>query len=162
MDAKEANVEIRTIGKKRLAYVRHVGPYAGDSALFGRLFGKIYAWAGARGLLGPGTMTLVLFHDDPDTVAQDKLRTSVCVTVPDGQEASGEIGLMDLCAGQYGVGRFTVEPDGYGEAWNWMYGTWLPQSGFVPDDRQCFESYPEPVMADGRCVVEIWIPVKPA
>jgi len=36
-----------------VAYVRHIGPYAGDGALFASLFGKLFAWAGPRGLVKP-------------------------------------------------------------------------------------------------------------
>ena len=107
-------------------------------------------------------MTLVIYHDSPELVAPDKLRLSVCVTVPESTEGSGEVGVMDLEAGKYGVGRFVCATDEYTQAWNWMFGTWLPESGFVPDDRPCFEAYPESPGEDGRSVVEIWVPVKPA
>jgi AraC family transcriptional regulator len=26
-------------------------------------------------------------------------------------------------------------------ALQWLYGTWLPRSGFVPDDHPCFEAW---------------------
>ncbi len=162
MDTKEARVETRTIEKKHLAYVRHVGPYAGNAELFKGLWARLFSWAGARGLITPGAMSIVIYHDDPEVVAPEKLRTSICLTVPEEQEVSGEIGLMDIEGGRYGVGSFTLAADEYSEAWNWMYGTWLPSSGFVPDERACFENYPAPPLPDGRCVVEIWVPVKPA
>lgn len=159
---KEATVEIRMLAKKRFAYVRHVGPYAGDAQLFEGLFGRLYAWAGARDLVRPDSMTLVVYHDSPELVPEDKLRISVCISVPDGTEVSGEIGLMDLEPAKYGVGRFTCANDEYAQAWGWMFGSWLPASGFVPDDKPCFEAYPEPALPDGRCIVEIWVPVVPA
>jgi AraC family transcriptional regulator len=159
---KEATVEIRTLPKQRFAYVRHVGPYAGDAGLFERLFGTLYAWAGARDLVKPDSMTIVVYHDSPELVPEDKLRISVCISVPGDTEVSGEIGLMDLEPAKYGVGRFTCATDEYGQAWGWMFGSWLPVSGFVPDDKPCFEAYPEPPLPDGRCIVEIWVPVVPA
>jgi AraC family transcriptional regulator len=162
MDTTNASVQLKTLAPCKVAYVRHVGPYAGDSKLFESLFNKLFAWAGARELIKPEAMSLIIYHDSPELVAPEKLRTSVCLTVPEGTEGSGDVGIMELEGGKYGVGRFTCAADEYGQAWTWMYGDWLPQSGFVPDDRACFEAYPEPALPDGRFVVDIWVPVKPA
>jgi hypothetical protein len=51
----------------------------------------------------------------------------------------------------------------YQPAWNFIYGTWLPESGFQPDDRLCYESYPMDVQATvpDKHVVDICVPVKP-
>lgn len=147
-----------------VAYVRHVGPYAGDSALFGRLFGRLCQWAGPRGLLGPGVRLLTLYHDNPDITAEDKLRISVCVTVPPGTRPEGEIGVMQVDGGRYAVATFELDPSEYGDAWTWLMGTWLPASGFEPDDRLCFEAYlndPEQ-HPEKKHLVEIWEPVRPS
>ena len=53
MESGEARVEVKSIPEMHVAYLRHIGPYAGDSALFGRLFGQLFSWAGPRGLVGP-------------------------------------------------------------------------------------------------------------
>lgn len=36
-------------------------------------------------------MHLAVYHDDPDLTPADKLRSSACVTVPDGTEVGGDI-----------------------------------------------------------------------
>ncbi len=46
-----ADVEVRDIPEMTIAYIRHIGPYAGNEVLFESLFNKLYAWAGPRGLL---------------------------------------------------------------------------------------------------------------
>ena len=146
-----------------VAYVRHVGPYAGDGALFGRLFGRLCRWAGPRGLLGPGARLLTLYHDNPDITAEEKLRISVCVAVPPGTRPEGEVGVMQVDGGRYAVATFELDPSEYGAAWTWLMGTWLPGSGFEPDDRLCFEYYlndPEQ-HPENKHRVEIWEPVRP-
>jgi len=45
-----ANVEVKMLPDMHVAYVRHTGPYAGDSDLFKGLFEKLMTWAGPRGL----------------------------------------------------------------------------------------------------------------
>lgn len=146
-----------------MAYVRHVGPYAGDAKLFERLFGALCQWAGPRGLIGPTSKFLTIYHDNPEVTAPEKLRISVCVTVPAETQGSGEVGILTIPAGKYAVARFELDPSEYGAAWTWLMGTWLPSSGYQPDDRPCFEvmlndphQHPE-----GKHRVEIWEPVAP-
>ena len=146
-----------------VAYVRHVGPYAGDSALFGRLFGRLCQWAGPRGLLGPGARLLTIAHDNPEITAEEKLRISVCVTVPPGTRPEGEVGVLQVDGGRYAVATFVLDPSEYGAAWNWLMGTWFPSSGYQPDDRPCYEAYLNDPGKDpqGKHHVEIWEPVRP-
>jgi AraC family transcriptional regulator len=91
------------------------------------------------------------------------LRTSVCITVPEDTGVGGEIGKMTIPAGKYALARFELTSSDYQEAWDWVYGTWLPQSGFVPDDRLCFELYPPESIThpESKISVDICVPVKP-
>lgn len=158
-----AAVRIEDARPFTVAYIRHVGPYAGNAALFGRLFGRLCQWAGPRGLLGPGVRLLTVYHDNPEITAEEKLRISACVTVPEGTKAEGEIGVMDVAGGRYAVAAFVLDPSEFGAAWNWLMGTWLPGSGYQPDDRSCFElCLNEPEKDPQRKHhVEIWEPVRP-
>ena len=161
---KDVTVEVKTFPEMHVAYVRHIGPYAGDTALFQNLFGKLMRWAGPRGLMSnPETLTLTVYHDDPNVTDEDKLRTSACVTIPAEMTVDGEIGKMSLDPGDYAVGHFEINEDEYGEAWNHLMGGWLPQSGYQPDDRTCFEiNLNDPSKhPQHKHVVDICIPVKP-
>lgn len=160
----DVTVEVKDLPEMHVAYVRHIGPYAGDSALFQSLFEKLGRWAGPRGLFSnPDTRVLTVYHDDPKLTDEDKLRTSACITIPPEMEVDGEIGKMKIDGGRFAVGHFEINVDQYGEAWDHMAGSWLPQSGYQPDDRTCFEmnlndpnKHPE-----GKHIVDICIPVKP-
>ena len=85
---------------------------------------------------------------------------SVCITVPPGTKTDGEIGRMELEAAKYVVARFNVDATQFQEAWNWIYGQWFPESGYQPDDKPCFEMYPEEPK-EGRFTVDICVPVRP-
>lgn len=142
-----------------VAYVRHVGPYAGDEALFARLFGRLGQWAGPRGLIGEGTRWLAIFHDDPEITPAEKLRVSACVTVPAGTTGERDVSVMEIPAGRCAVARFSLKKDEYAAAWNWLMGEWMPASGYQPDDRPCYEIYrsrPE----DPVLLVDLVEPVK--
>lgn len=162
MNEKETQVKIVDWPETTVAYVRYVGPYAGDEELFKGLWNKLCGWAGPRGLLVGDTKYLIIYHDSPEITSQDKLRTSVCVSIPPNTEVSGEVGKLIIQPGKYAIGRFHLGGKEYGEAWNVMSGKWLPQSGYQFDDRPCFEFYPQAEPDEnGKMVVDICIPVKP-
>jgi AraC family transcriptional regulator len=166
MKSKEiqTNVEVKELPEMYVAYVRHIGPYKGDAELFGRLFGKLMAWAGPRGLLRfPETQVLAVYHDDPEITDEGKLRTDACITVPEDTVAEGEIGKTSIAAGKYAMAHFEITADQYEDAWKAVYGGWLPESGYQPDDGPCYEVYRNDPKQhpEGKHIVDICVPVKP-
>ena len=160
----EVNIEVKELPELHVAYVRHVGPYAGKEAVFEQMFNKLMIWAGPRGLLRfPETQVLSVYHDDPDITDADKLRTSGCITVPADTEVEGEIGKMTIAGGKFAVAHFEITTDRYGEAWNMLMGKWMPESGYQPDDRQCYELYHNNPKEhpEHKQIVDLCVPVKP-
>ncbi len=163
-DDLRMEVRVEELPETTVAYVRHVGPYAGDSALFQRLFGKLFQWAGPRNLIRPPeTQMLSIYHDDPAATEPERLRLSVGISVPPDTEVSGEVGKMSLPAGRYAQARFELSPDEYEAAWASVFGGWLPDSGYLPGDGPPFERYlNDPAQhPEGKHIVEICFPVKP-
>ncbi len=155
------SVEVTELPKMTVAYIRHIGPYKGNDKLFETLWNKLFAWAGPRGLIGgPGFKSLVIYHDDPNITLEDKLRMSVSITVPADTKVDGEVGKMEIEAARCMIARFELGPQDFQQAWDWVYGQWLPASGYQPDDKPCFEMYPEEPK-DGKFIVDICVPVKP-
>lgn len=160
----QADVRVEALPETVVAYVRHVGPYKGDAALFERLFTRLFQWAGPRGLTArPDAQVLAVYHDNPEITDEDKLRVSVCLSVPPDTPVNRDIGKMTLKAGRYALARFELAEDEYEQAWNAVYGGWLPESGYQPDDGPCFERYlnDPKTHPEGKCIVEICVPVKP-
>lgn len=162
MNNQDYSINVKESQELIVAYVRHTGPYEGNASLFEKLFGKLCTWAGARGLLGKDEKFLVIYHDSPEITDDDKLRLSVCVTVPPDTVVEGEIGKLVLPPGKSAYARFNLNKDEFGEAWNWVYGVWMPQSGYEPDDRPCYELYHETDKSSGKeFTLDIVVPVKP-
>ncbi len=165
INTQSLKVTVKEMPEMQVAYIRHIGPYQGDSALFENLFGRLCAWAGARDLFRePGVRMLAVYHDNPDITEPEKLRVSVCVTVPKGTRVDGEIGLMTVAGGKYAVAHFELKKsEEYMEAWDAVYGGWLPESGYQPDDRAPYELYEvkmDQPAGEGHHV-DICLPVKP-
>jgi AraC family transcriptional regulator len=165
IDRKSIKIEVKDLPEKHYAYVRHIGPYAGDEDLFRRLFNQLITWAAPRGLFQPPeTEMLSIYHDNPGLTDENKLRTDVCITVPADTVVEGEVGKGSIPAGQFAMARFEINADEYGEAWDIVYGEWLPESGYQPDERgACFELYgssPDE-HPEGKHVFDLCLMVKP-
>jgi AraC family transcriptional regulator len=157
-------LEIRDLEAITVAYLRHVGPYVGDSTLFQRLFGELFRWAGPRGLVpSPTARLLTVAHDNPHITVPDKLRLSVGLTVPAGTETSPPVALMTLPAGRYACARFELLPSEFPAAWNHVCGEWLPGSGYQLGELPCYEIYLDEARKneEGRMNVEIRVGVIP-
>jgi AraC family transcriptional regulator len=165
MKGKKLNttVEVKEMPDITVAYIRHIGSYKGDVDLFGRLFGKLCTWAGPRGLLIPETKFISLYHDDPEITDEGRLRTDVCVSVPADTIVDGEIGKEIIPAGKYAIAHFEITVDQYEDAWNTVFGGWLPESGYECVDGPCYEMYLNDAKdhPEHKCIVDICIPVKP-
>ena len=160
----QTNVKVKDMPEIHVAYVRHIGPYKGDQELFARLFNKLMAWAGPRGLLRfPETKVMAVYYDNPDIGDESKLRTDACITVPEDTQPEGEIGKTTIPAGKYAIAHFEITVDQYQDAWNAVYGGWLPESGYQPEDGPCYELYLNDPKEhpEGKHIVDICVPVKP-
>lgn len=157
-------VRVEELKPFTVAYVRHIGPYKGDSNLFEGLFNKLFTWAGPRGLINhPETKVMAVYHDNPEITSEELLRTSVCISVPDNTVVDGEIGKMVMHGGKYAMIRCEISENEFQEAWTWACGEWLPASGYQPDDAPCFELYQSDnkLHPEGKYLFDICIPVKP-
>jgi len=154
-------VRIEDLPPYRVAYVRHVGPYGegGISALW-RDFER---WIRAHGLRHPGTLTIGIGHDAPTIAAPETLRYDACLVVDAGFKADRRLNLADLPGGTYAITPFDGRPADLSTAWERFWTTWLPGSGYQPEDRPCLELRPDfetPAAANHvRC--QLCLPIAP-
>lgn len=159
MRIEPLSVEIRQEEDLQLVYVRYSGPYKGDSDLFSELFDSLYQWATERELITESSRWFVIYHDHGDETDEDMLRISVCLSVNRNVAVSGKVGVMTLCHGKFGVGKFYIGAKDYGKAWYHMYAVWLQKSGYTAADRCAFEHYPAQDELSDKQLVEICIPL---
>ncbi len=164
LDMANIQIEVKEVPDRHVAYVRHIGPYKGDYKLFENLFNKLMKWAVPRDLLKfPETQMLSVYYDDPEITVEEKLRVDACITVPQETIVDGSIGKTTIPGGKFAIAHFEIDTQEYEDAWKVVYGDWLPQSGFQPDDKPCYELYlnnPEE-HPEKKHIVDIYVPVKP-
>jgi AraC family transcriptional regulator len=155
-------VEIMELPPLRIAYMRHVGPY-GAGGNIPALWTRLQRWMRAHDLFRPETQTIGIGHDAPDVVAPEKLRYDACLVVSEDFKPDHSVNVSRLPGGRYAVTSFRGTAATISGAWDRMFATWLPNSGFQPDDRPCLELYhndsgPE---RDGHFRCELCLPVEP-
>ena len=156
------NVAVRELPRYRVAYMRYVGSYGPHG--IPELWKRFREWLGTRGLLGLGSIRLGIGHDDPEVTAPEKCRYDACVVVPESFAADKWVNVIEVPGGKYAVAEFIGTADKIREAWEALYRSWLPGSGYQPDDRPCLEVYRGNPEVDGRpgtfrC--ELCVPVRP-
>ena len=161
----KANVEAVTIEEMRVIYVRYTGNYQELASAMPGMMEKLFGFATGHNLLVPGeTKVLSVYHDNPGLTNENQLRTSLCMSVPTDAvvDEDSDIGSMNI-SGKFAVGHFEVCRSEYGDAWDYMYGEWLPDSGYQPRDAFPFEVYlSEPsVNPQQKQLLDIYLPIEP-
>ncbi|SFT49917.1 transcriptional regulator, AraC family [Pseudovibrio denitrificans] len=153
-------VEVGKLEPRTVAYVRRTGNFQERPEIFGEAFGTLMAWAGPRGL-AHGAEMMCLFHDDPQVTDAELMRFSSCLTLRGPADVEGEVGKMVVGGGRYACGHFVITHDQSQAAWEYMFGDWLPMSGYEPENIPCFQLYPSMTGEMGPHEVVICIPVRP-
>jgi AraC family transcriptional regulator len=152
-------VKFRDLPARTVAYIRVLDPYREGVAQ--AACERLLAWAIERGLADG--QWLGYMWEEPEIVAVADCRYDVALVVDDF-EPSGEIGRFEFppmrVAEVVLSGDITLE----GRAIDWLYKTWLPRSGYVPDDQPAFEAWIGRPFAHGNEHFEIacQLPVKRA
>ncbi len=160
---KKPVVRIEDIPAWRVAYVKHMKGYE-DQEGIGNAFQTLFCWAGPRGVASPEMRVMGMSLDNPEITPKDKCRYFACLTVTERAKPEGEVGIMNIRPGKYAIGRFEGGRDVFKKSYDYMYGQWLPNSGYQPDDAPAFESYVgEPSGTEKRphFVFDLYVPLKP-
>ena len=153
---------VRKVNGFSIAYIRHTGAYAGDSALIIYLYNKLTTWAGSRDLLNPEQQNVVIYHDPVFVTEDSRIKISLGISVPEDTRTGGDIGKMKLLGGNYLICRYNLRDEEYTGAWDQVYRKMLPELNLTPTDGFSFEMYPTDVKSDDRhsSIVDIYVPVE--
>jgi len=128
-------VELVDLPPRRMAYLRVLDPYHGGVVEAAE---RLLAWADERGLADGSWYGYQ--WEDPDIVALEDCRYDVAVEVGD-TAVGGEVGAIEFPALRVAQVEVKGSIDLEQRALDWLFGTWLPESGYVPDEQPCFEAW---------------------
>ncbi|MGF6480788.1 AraC family transcriptional regulator [Paraburkholderia sp. JPY419] len=158
-------VVIRYVEPMEILSVDHVGPYM----QIGKAFDALFGWLGKHNLLAGQMRMIGVYFDDPGVVEEAALRSKAGVLLPGPVMAEaapavgmgGAVSVTRIRGGEYAVLRHVGPYSDMRAAYEWIYGTWLVQSGREAADAPVFEEYlnsPKET-APAELVTEICLPL---
>jgi AraC family transcriptional regulator len=157
---RESELKVRVLAQPslRLACMAHRGAYINIGQAFERLFMQL----GKQQLMHEGQRTLGVYFDDPAMVSASALRSCAAVTLAPKGKAAPPLQEMVLAAGRYAVLRYQGPYSAMHAAYRWLYGQWLPNSGFEPANAPVYEDYlnnPREVLPSAL-LTDIYLPLQ--
>ena len=132
----EFAVTIRELPPRCVAYIRVHDAFRPDAVPLATE--RLIEWAETRGLADG--QWLGYMWDDPEIVDHRLCRYDVGLVVPD-VKLSGEIGRIDFPAMQVAEVELRGGIDLETRCLDWLFKTWLPNSGYAPSNQPNFEAW---------------------
>jgi AraC family transcriptional regulator len=129
-------VRVRELPARTVAYIRIRNPYRGDAVA--KAAERLITWA-ERHALADGQW-LGYQWDNPEIARLDDCQYHVAVEA-ERFTPKGEIGRFRFPPMVVAQVEVRGGLDHELRALQWLFGTWLPRSGYVPDDHPCFEAW---------------------
>lgn len=134
------DVTIKQSPSRRLAAIRHIGPYNQIGSAFdalGKTMGPLMEQLASRGR----PEMLAVFLDDPRTTPADQLRSDAALVVPEDFTIPSGLTEQRLHGGTYACALHVGPYSGLPDAWGRFANDWLPASGRHRSDAPSFELY---------------------
>lgn len=150
------DIEIKTLAGKQAVGIDHSGSYMEINKAFTELFSRLAAadrLKDVREMFG-------IYLDDPETVPVEQLRSAACAVL--ASAAPEGLKPFSAAGGDYAVLTHRGPYANLQQAYRWLYGTWLKDSGREVRDEPLFEVYvnnPRDVPAS-EMVTEICLPLR--
>lgn len=133
----DSRVVIKRLQPMRVAFLRHLGPYA----QVGQTWDRLLLLLGKDGWLNGRVQFIGICHDDPAVSPPNKTRYDACVTVETDFRGCGELGAQIIPGGDYAVLTHIGPYRKLGQSYARLLGQWLPRSGRSLRTTPCFEIY---------------------
>lgn len=155
----DMNIEVKELPSYQVAFVRHVGSYLETY----KAWGTLSKWV-EKNTFPPTEYFIGISLDDPSVTDEYSCRYDACITIPKefSIESDTSIEFKTLPGGLYALYKFYDTIDKFAIAYQCVYGQWLPNSDYEPDDRHALEfcmndPYTDP---EGKVKVDLYIPIK--
>jgi AraC family transcriptional regulator len=150
-------VELVELAPHDVLCLRHNGPTATISQTFRTLWQTL--GSGMKSTQVQGKIGIV--SGDPEDERGD-FRYLAGVVLDAPVEATGSLEAVRVEGGLYALHRLVGPYALIGSTFAALFGGWLPQSGYEPDDRPALEFYRNQPAPDGQheCITDLMIPIR--
>ncbi len=122
--AAQMSIEVRTLEPRRVAYMRHVGPYHVVYRVWMDFTTKLMK----DGLPRKDSLFIGVPMDNPKVTPPEKLRYDACVTVDEKYAPTKPVRVRTIAGGDYVVAR-NCPIGAIAKGYEKLFRSWLPASG---------------------------------
>lgn len=130
-------VTLRDLPKRTVAYVRVLDPFRSPEAVTAA-YEHLRQWAAPRGFAD--RQWLGYMWEEPELVPMAQCRYDAALEVDDVRP-NGRIGRFEFPAMRVAEVQIAGDLALEVRALDWLFGTWLPRSGYEPDEQPVFEAW---------------------
>ncbi|MEO0830057.1 MAG: AraC family transcriptional regulator, partial [Pseudomonadota bacterium] len=130
-------IEILEQPARRLAALPHKGAYI----KIGREFESLHPLLSSQDLMKHVRGMVGVYYDDPNSVAEEDLRSHAGAVLENDAAIAAPLEEVLLPSGRYAVMHHKGPYSGLKAAYDYLYGSWLPQSGEEAGDHPPIEVY---------------------
>jgi AraC family transcriptional regulator len=135
-----ATVRIRNLPPLHVAYLQTLNGYSDGIP---KSWKQLLRYMKRHDLMEPDAWYVGMPFDNPGITPQAKCRYRACLSINHSfVQTKGEIKTADLEGGKYAMYPFKGRREDISDAYAFLYGGWLPQSGYIPDEKPLLEIYP--------------------
>jgi AraC family transcriptional regulator len=134
-DSVSSKVSVKEYSDVPVVYIRKRANYTADN--IANAFRELQQWASP--FVDSSSTVIALYWDNVAVTPMDKRRFDVCIPIDNHISVSSPVDRQIIQGGLYAVYHSTIETFDFYTHWNRFLKYWIPSSGFVPDNRPCFE-----------------------
>ena len=152
--------KVQVLEVKQVIYIQVQGKYSDID--FCASWTRLWQFVKENKLFSAGIEHICVYHDDPKVTEAEKLRTDICLVLPEKAQPQGEIGVKEISGGKYAVFLYQGSYENLGSVYDTIYGKWLLESDYKLRDARGFEKYlnhPDRTSPD-KLKTEIYIPIE--
>ena len=149
-------ITVKNIPIIRVAFVRHVGPYAECAPAWEKLFSD-------KSLpINIDTQYIGIGHDDPAITEPGKIRFDACITIPKDFQPTKDINVQEIKAGKYAMVTHVGPYSGIAKVIEELLGQLLPCNGYEFKTQPMFEIYKNDpkITPPEKLITELYVPIK--
>lgn len=156
----ELQREIREVPARNIIYIRLFGDYKLND--YCGTWMRLLQFVKEQNLPMGEVIPLCIYHDDPKVTPADKLRTDICMVMPEATAPIGDVGFKQLPAGRYAVFSYKGSYEYLQAVYDTIYAKLIPEMECTLRDEASAERYMnDPAnTAPEELLTEIYIPVE--
>ncbi len=137
-------VQIETLPARRVAYIRHIGPFGDVKDSITETFSKVQWWASRQGLVRQDTTYIGICAGSCSITPARKCVYDAGIVLEHDLPEDDFVSVRTIPGGRYAVLPVECRPEELNSKWGWLTSTWLPESGQTIGPQPSYEMFTPP------------------